>query len=219
MGEHSLLPKQRHYDQAYALACKLAGEELAKTRNLEQLCRQSGARYSETDSQKVITLEYLNRTYQVTLPNAEVTLVGSQEEVPIKDKVLILHYLTRARGTSIANRMITFKEIADGALYSPTFAKRTIKPIVDNFGDKPERLVATANKLGGFKVDYGDVAVTINAFPYVPITLVLWRGDEEFTPSGNIMFDATVTDYLPTEDITVLCETITWKLVKSLKQD
>jgi hypothetical protein len=48
----------------------------------------------------------------------------------------------------------------------------------------------------------------------VPITLVLWRGDEELAPNGNILFDANISDYVPTEDVTVLCETIIWKLVK-----
>ena len=33
------------------------------------------------------------------------------------------------------------------------------------------------------------------------------------------MFDSTISDYLPTEDINVLCETIVWKLVKLLKAD
>ncbi|GAI27680.1 unnamed protein product, partial [marine sediment metagenome] len=75
-----------------------------------------------------------------------------------------------------------------------------------------------AEKLGSHKADYGDVAVTINAFNYVPITLVLWRGDEEFNPEGNILFDSTISDYLPTEDINILCETISWKLVKYLKE-
>ena len=71
-------------------------------------------------------------------------------------------------------------------------------------------------KLGGHKADHGDISVTISAFPRVPITLVLWRGDEEVPPNGNILFDANVSDYLPTEDVTVLCETIIWKLVKSV---
>jgi hypothetical protein len=43
---------------------------------------------------------------------------------------------------------------------------------------------------------------------------VLWKGDEEVSPNGNILFDANISDYLSTEDVTVLCETITWKLVK-----
>ncbi|HUT97259.1 MAG TPA: DUF3786 domain-containing protein, partial [Dehalococcoidales bacterium] len=64
----------------------------------------------------------------------------------------------------------------------------------------------------------GDVAVTINAFKRVPITFVLWRGDEEFPPDGSILFDATVSDYLSIEDTNVLCERIAWKLVRLLKE-
>ncbi|GAJ11492.1 unnamed protein product, partial [marine sediment metagenome] len=77
---------------------------------------------------------------------------------------------------------------------------------------------SVAEKLGGQKANYGDVSVTIDAFSYVPITLALWRGDEEFPPAGSILFDSTVADYLSAEDINVLCETISWKLVKYLKQ-
>ena len=117
----------------------------------------------------------------------------------------------------MANKMITFKELPEGINYFPSFSKRTIKPLVDHFGKEPHLLIDAAAILGGHRVDYGDVAATINAFPCVPITVVLWRGDEEFAPSGSIMFDATISDYLSAEDITVLCQTIAWKLVKSLK--
>jgi len=48
----------------------------------------------------------------------------------------------------------------------------------------------------------------------VPIGLVLWRGDEEFTPEGNVLFDASITGYLPVEDIVILAETVVWKLIK-----
>jgi len=71
--------------------------------------------------------------------------------------------------------------------------------------------------IGGHKADYGDVAVTVNAFSRVPITLVLWRGDEEFAPEAKFMFDSTITDYLTTDDINELCGIIAWKLVKFLR--
>jgi hypothetical protein len=79
-------------------------------------------------------------------------------------------------------------------------------------------LVEISQRLGGYKADYGDAAVTINAFSRVPITIVLWQGDEEFAPEGNIVFDANISDYLSTEDITVLCETITWRLIRHLRE-
>lgn len=212
-NKNSASPTEGSY-HGYELAYKLAVEQLTRIDDIEQQCRQSGARYVEIDSQPVIIVDYLNQSYQVTLPQVDITLVDSQEEVPIRDKVLILHYLTLARGTPIANKMITFKELPEGANYFPTFSKRTIEPLLDHFGQEPQRLVDAAAKLGGYKADYGDVAVTINAFRYVPITLVLWEGDEEFAPAGSIIFDASISDYLSAEDITTLCETITWKLVK-----
>ena len=72
--------------------------------------------------------------------------------------------------------------------------------------------------MGGCKADYGDAAVTINGFKMVPVTIVLWRGDEEFPPRGNILFDSTIPEYLSTEDITVLCDAIIWRLVRFLKE-
>lgn len=210
-------PNVKDYEYGYGLAYKLAGEQLAKIDNIKQHCHKSGARYETIDAKKVIILEYLNRSYQVTLPDIEISLKDSEEAVSLRDKILILHYLTQAKGTPASSKMITYKELPEGASYFPTFFKRTIKPLVDHFGQEPHRLVDAVEKLGGQKADYGDVAVTINAFSRVPITLVLWRGDEEFSPEGNILFDSTISDYLPTEDINVLCEIIVWRLVKLLK--
>jgi len=209
-------PNVKDCEYGYGLAYKLACDQLAKIDNIKQHCHKSGATYETIDTKKVIILEYLSRSYQVTLPDIEISLKDSEEAVSLRDKILILHYLTQAKGTPASSKMITYKELPEGASYFPTFFKRTIKPLVDHFGQEPQRLMGAAEKLGGQKADYGDVAVTINAFSRVPITLVLWRGDEEFSPEGNILFDSTISDYLPTEDINVLCEVIVWRLVKSL---
>ena len=211
------LPNQKNYEYGYEMAYKLACEQLVKIDDIEQQCHKSGALYQEIDSRKVITIKYLDQSYQITLPNIEISLTDSDEKVPIRDKVLILHYLTSAKDNIAANKLISYRELPEGSNYSPTFSKRTIKPLVHHFGQEPQRLIDAAEKLGGHKADYGDVAVTINAFSQVPITLVLWQGDTEFAPEGNIIFDATISGYLSTEDITVLCEVIVWKLVKLLR--
>lgn len=207
--------EKREY--GYELAYKLAGEQLAKIEDVEQQCLKSGASYQVVDSRKVIIIEYLNQPYQITLPDTYISLKDSEDEVPLRDKILILHYLTQAKGTPITNKVIAYKELPEGASYFPTFHKRAVKPLLDYFGKEPHLLIDAAAKLGGQKTDYGDTSVTINAFSRVPITLVLWLGDEEFPPEGNILFDSTIPDYLSTEDINVLCEAIAWRLVKLSK--
>jgi hypothetical protein len=200
---------------AYELAYKIAREQLAGTTDIEQQCRKSGGRYLAKE--KTVIIDHLNRSYKINLPDGEVSLTDSQEEVPIREKILILHYFIRAMGTPLSGNIITYKELHEGINYYPTFFKRAIEPVVTNFKDAPEKLLEMAKTLGGRRSDYGDTAVTINAFPYVPLTIVLWRGDSEFPPDGNIMFDSTIPDYLPTEDITIVCEMIAWKLVRLLK--
>jgi hypothetical protein len=212
------LPKQKNYEYGYKFAYKLAGEQLAGVDDLEQQCLRSGARYQVINSRPVIIVEYLNQQYQITLPDIDISLVNSQAEVPMKDKILILHYLTLAKGVPISNKLIAFQELPEGASYFPTFSKRSIEPLIAHFGQQPHRLIDAAERLGGHEVDYGDMAVTISGFSRVPVTIVLWRGDEEFPARGNILFDATISDYLSTYDITVLCETITWRLVKFLRE-
>ena len=216
MSTLSLTSKEKQ-EYGYELAYKLAREQLAKLDNLEQQCLKSGAQYQKIDSQKRIILEYLNRSYQLILPDVEISLKDSNEKVPLRDKILIFHYLTQAKGTLPSNKTIAYKELPEGANYFPTFVKRAIRPLIDHFVNEPSRLVDIAKILGGHEANYGDAAVTINAFSRVPITLVLWRGDAEFPPSANILFDSTISDYLSTEDINVLCETIAWKLVRQLK--
>ena len=205
-------------EYGYELAYKLACEQLANIDNIEQQCLKSGAQCQIIDSKRVITTKYLNQSYLISLPDIEMSLMDSEEVIPLRDKILILHYLSQAKGTPLTNKIISYKELPEGSNYFPTFSKRAIKPILDQFGEEPERLVDVAAKFGGYKVDYGDVAVTINAFPQVPITFVLWKGDEDFPPEGNILFDSTIPDYLSTEDINVLCEAIAWRLVKSYKR-
>lgn len=207
-------PGQKNYEYAYELAYKLACEQLAKIGDIEQQCRKSGVQYQVIDSRKTIIIQYLNQSYLITLPHIEISLVDSAEKVPMRDSILMLHYFITAKGTPLASRLITFRELPEGNVYSPTFSQRTVKPLLDCFGREPNLLVEAGEKFGGYKADYGDTAVTINAFRRVPITIVLWRGDDEFAPQGSILFDVTISDYLTTEDITVLCETITWRLVR-----
>ncbi len=219
MGSKRLsLPEEKGYDRAYALAYKLAGEKLAKIDDIEKQCRSSGAQYQVKDSKRSIIIQYLNQSYLIALPHIEISLVGIAEKVPMRDKVLILHYFNSAKGTPPTNKLINFRELPEGSVYSPTFSKRTIKPLLDYFGKDNHRLVDAAEKLGGRKADYGDTAVTISAFRHVPITIILWQGDDEFAPEGSVLFDASISDYLATEDITVLCEIITWKLVGYLRE-
>ena len=207
-------PNAREY--ANRLALELIRERLANIADIREQCRRCDA--DCLDGGNAVSLVHLNRTYRISLPDAGVTLAEGGEEAPIRERILILHYFTQAKGTPLSRRIITYKELPDSIVYVPVFAKRAIEPVVSYFGDKPHRLPeVAATAFGGRPADYGDAAVTIDGFSRVPVTLVLWRGDDEFPPDGSIMFDSTIDDYLTNDDIHTLCELIVWRLVSLLK--
>jgi len=201
------------WDRGFDLSYKLAREQLAKISDVEEQCRRSGARYLAPNE---VVLDYLRQPYRILLPDAGIVPEDGHVEVPLKDRILILHYFTSAKGTPATGILITYKQVPGGVSYFSAFYKRTIMPLVKHFGTKPEVLKGISAKFGGYETDRGDESVTINAFPHVPVTLVLWKGDDEVAPNGTILFDANVSDYLSTEDVAVLSETIVWKIVKSI---
>ncbi len=68
-------------------------------------------------------------------------------------------------------------------------------------------------KSGGEPVEIGDASFVLRAFPRVPLQYVLWEGDEEFPPSVQLLFDASVDHYLTLEDIVVLGQVTTGRLI------
>jgi hypothetical protein len=200
---------ERGFDLSYRLAC----EQLARISDVGQQCRKSSAQYIGPND---IVIGYLNQPYRIMIHGCRILVEEDGTEAPLRDKILILHYFVGAKGTPATGKLIAYKQLPGGVSYFPAFSQRAIAPLVKNFGSNPELLMKAAVKLGGHEAEHGDISVTVNAFPHVPITLVLWRGDEEVTPNGNILFDANICDYLSSEDVTVLCETVIWKLVRSI---
>ena len=203
-------------EQAYELPYKLACEKLASM-DLKQQCFNSGTQY--VDPNKVI-VEYLNQSYVITIPSTvDCQEHKGEEEIPLREKILILHYLTLAKGTPTINKLITFRQLVGGSSYLSAFSQRATMPLARQFGKNSELLIYTAEKLGGYKANYGDIAVSIKPFPRVAITMVLWRGDDEFAPNVNIVFDSNISDYLSTEDVCVLCEITARKLINLSKNN
>ncbi len=165
-------------------------------------CEQSGAVW--LPEVEAIELTLLNRTYRIHHPTFEVVHAESQDEASTVDKILILHYLETASGIPLSGKWITFGEVPGGEIYLPVFNARSIDRLVRAFSGREEGLVDAARAIGGTELDMGDVSVLVPALPRVPVAVTLWRGDEEFSPSGSLLFDASVTSYLPMEDMVVL---------------
>ena len=206
-----MLPKQENY----ALARRLGVEGLLRS-NLKERARRGGASYEQRHNGEVqIGFKYLGRELLVSFPQGTIETRNGQGPIPLREEILVLHYLETASGAPLAERWASFSEIPGGAFYHSVFLMRCKSPLVKFFGEDPEALLSVAREAGGEPLILGDIGVKIRAFPFVALALVLWRGDAEFPAEGSILFDASVNDYLPVEDTVILAESVVWKLIKA----
>lgn len=188
------------------------------------VCLNSKAAY-EKETQTYI-VPYFGRQCRIQCANGEVAFPegppGSEDragELPTTEKVLILHYLIHAGPRPLTGRNISFKEIpGGGSIYYPTFKKRAVDPLVKTFSEDFPGFAEAARALGGSAEKLGDAAVTVHAFPFVPITYVIWQGDEEVPSSGTILFDSSVAGFLPVEDIVIAASFGVYKMMEYKRQ-
>jgi hypothetical protein len=85
--------------------------------------------------------------------------------------------------------------------------------LVRKFGKSAKGFRAIGVKLGGEPADVGDASFALGVFPFIRLQYVLWEGDGEFPPTVQLLFDASVDHYLSLEDIVVLGQMATGRLI------
>jgi hypothetical protein len=162
------------------------------------------------------TVSLLRENYQVRAGERAV-LLACDTPAGQMEAVLILHYLIGLlqHGYHPRGELISFKETRDGKLFWPAFQESAIKPLVQSFHRDPEGLIrAMQERLGGRKVEGGDVAVELATFPCVFVRLIFWKGDEELPPEASLLFDRGLTEIYSTEDVAVLLMAVVQKAIE-----
>jgi hypothetical protein len=167
------------------------------------------------ESKHTFTVPVLNQEYQISLKDKKIHFPGGEinEHVYGAITVLLLHYLINARSTTLKNKLITYRELPDGMVFYNAFRSIAIQPIADKYGYDLDGFAKAAEAIGGRKVNHGEIAYEFYIFPRVPVTYLLWAGDDEIPGSANILFDASASEQLHTEDLAEVGEVITHHLI------
>lgn len=187
--------------------------QLLRQREPLQIALKSWSEYDQTND--CFTLAFLGQQYLIHYPDG--SLMDAAQVEPYV-QILLLHYLSNASGDPLTGKMITFKELPGGSIYRDPFNSRSIRPLLQRFGNCPQQLVAAAFPLGGEQIELGDAAVRLAVFPRIPMTLALWQGDEDIPANGTILFDSSAQTYLPTEDYAVMAQLVVQRLIASHQQ-
>jgi hypothetical protein len=187
--------------------------ETFRRKDPKSISLKTGAVYLPNSKGGVLELPLLNRLISITWPEGEVRAPEGTKELSLQEQGLIMHYLIQSSGTPITGTWITFREIPAGEFYYSAFVKRAKEPLVQTFGQRPELLLELGKQIGGTPGKEGDASISFMVFPQVPITLILWAGDDEFPPDGNLLFDASIAQFLSAEDVAVLSGMVVYPLI------
>ncbi|MBL7131904.1 MAG: DUF3786 domain-containing protein [Candidatus Omnitrophica bacterium] len=163
---------------------------------------------------KSLSIVFLAEEYAVDLENQQV--MSLSYNLPAKDyvSILILHYLVqKLKGLPLLDgEWISFKQLAGGQGYYSAFRKRVIAPIVKKYGSNPNAIYGLVKRFKAKTVQLADSSVVLEVFNNVPVLIELWRGDEEFGPEANVLFDKSIKDIFCTEDIVVLAGFVAYNI-------
>jgi hypothetical protein len=205
------MPRIDDYKQARALAVDKLKQEPA-----EDVAARAGLDILDNGD---IRIPFLNRVYRLNVPEYLFSdSADADQEVPIQEQIIILHYLTAETTPAVTGKWVAYREIPGASFYFSAFVKRAIDPLKKVFGRNAAGLQAAADKLGAKKIAAGDIGLQIDVFPSVPLQLILWEGDDEFEPEGNILFDASVGQMLSPEDVAWLAGMVVYRLIALSKE-
>jgi hypothetical protein len=201
----------------YKAALALAVANL-KNVNPKRLETRTGGEYFCQDDGDGLIVPYFGQERRISWPEITVTPAQGEGEISLPEQIIILHYLLNASGEPLTDRSIDFRQVPEGGFYWSAFVSRAKTPLLQAFGQDMDLYRQVAASQGGEPQPLGDAAARFLAFPRVPITHVLWGGDEEFPPEANILFDETIPGYLPTEDIAALAGASVYRLMGAIRQ-
>ena len=185
-------------DTNYRIAYDKYWQDL-KRKVPEEIATQLAVTYRSDTRQFVVT--FFNSEYIVDW-NTETIYRKTDALVPeMMASIIILNYLAYARSPQeTVEKWVSLKELTSGGtLFYPAFHKNSIVGLIKAFGHQSQQLLACASTLGGQPASYGDASVIFQAFPEIPLCVIVWEGDEEVQANATILFDPSIEKLLHIE--------------------
>jgi len=182
---------------------------------IDVICRLAGA-VQLSDSR--IQVQSFQRTILVDSTRRGIFALGKNCAVEKIDdpflELMVLVYLLNVSEAPLADQLIGVRDLKDAHFFQGPHEFK-VDGLIRRYANDPEGLARAGHRLGGKPVEQGDAAVVLCPFPKIPITVILWAGDDEFPPEVSILFDRSIEAHLSADAIWGLANYSVGKLVRT----
>ena len=161
----------------------------------QKTSQRAKCQYLADPERYVITL--LNTEYVVNLTAQQIfSSQPGSEPAEFLEQLCLLAYLINAKDLSLADKLVSAESLPGGAFFFRGPHALPTRKLEETFGDKPDLLYEAGARLNAKQRDFGDASVELLVLPRIPLTFVIWAGDEEFPARASILFDETTGSHL-----------------------
>lgn len=181
-----------------------------------ETAQRAKCQYLTQPERYVVTM--LRSDYEVNLTNREILLVqpdSSPEPTGFLEQLCILAYLVNARDVPLANKLVRAEALPGGQFFFRGLHRLPTEKLQEVFGHCPGRLYEVAPQFSAKRCDFGDASIELTVLPRIPLTIVVWRADDEFAARASILFDQTAGSQLPLDALGAAVNLVVEAIVKA----
>ena len=164
----------------------------------QKTAQRAQCRYIRNPEHYVI--KFLNTDYVIDLSKKQILSIqnsSQQEPAGFLERLCILAYLINAKDVPLANKLVKGETLPGGQFFFRGVHGIPTGKLEKAFGSSPEALYRIIERFSAEKCEFGDASIKFNVLPRIPLTIVIWKGDEEFGARASVLFDQTVANHMP----------------------
>ena len=152
----------------------------------------------------------LGHTIQVQVPERTLSSSSSRGQrmldgYPEYAKLSILRYLAHARDRSLSGELVKPSQLPGGDFFVSGTHVLPLASLARSFDGQGPELLRRGEALGGEPFGHGDVSLKLHPFPRIPVHIILWFGDEEFSAWATLLVDSSCREHMAVDILWSTC--------------
>lgn len=122
-------------------------------------------------------------------------------------RIVLAYYILHGGSGDLDGNWVAYRDFKDGAFFHAAFSQIVENEIAQCFSGRMAELELRGAVLGGQPLASGlggDLCFCFPALPRVPLVLVFYDADEDFSSSARVLFDSAAPKFLDMECLAVL---------------
>ena len=176
-------------------------EELAEL-DPPAVCKRSIAAYDEASG--LYRLKSLCLEVSLSISERNIFCSDSRHEALFRKLwefagLTFIWYLVRAQDIPLSGNLVRPENLTGGHLFSGGTHVLPLAELAEKYKNNVDEFSLRGKSLNAEALEYGDASIQLFPVPRIPVTLILWKGDDEYPPRADLLFDSSAEHHVPVD--------------------